>query len=91
MKTHLNELKGRNADRKHPSTWDDIAAATGIRKATLISIGKGNARTLRPEYIDALCTYFGVAVDQLITADSVKLPLQLDIRPDRQGKQVGDR
>ena len=55
MKFHLNELKGRDADAKKPSTWDDISDATGIRKATLIALAKGDAKMMRPEYLDALC------------------------------------
>lgn len=91
MKTRINELKGRLADQSLRQTWDDISAATGIRKATLLAISKGKLKQWRPEYIDALCAYFNISVGDLLTAESVNLPLHLDLRPDRAGKKVGER
>lgn len=52
---------------------------------------------LRPEYVDALSTYFahelGVTVDdiQIVRAEPVALPLDLNIRPDRAGRRVGEK
>lgn len=96
MKTRLNELKGRMADRGRAATWDQIAEATGIRKGTLIALGKGELKQIRPEYIDALCTYYSQMLEEdvhpgvLLVVEPVKLPLALNIRPDRHGKRVGE-
>ena len=91
MITRINELRGRLADQGQRQTWDEISAATGIRKATLLAMSKGRLKQWRPEYVDALCAYFNISVDQLLVAESVKLPLQLYLRPDRAGKKVGER
>ena len=91
MMTKINELKGRLADQGLRQTWDDISAATGIRKATLLAISKGRLKQWRPEYIDALCAYFKVSVGELLVAESMSLPVQLDLRPDRAGKKIGER
>ncbi len=70
--------------RRHRKlTWDKLAEATGIRKASLLAYDNGTAKTLRPEHIDALCTVFAVPVSDLLVAEVVALPLLHDIRPDR--------
>lgn len=90
MRTRINELKGRMADRGKRATWEEISQATGIRMATLLEISRGRLKQWRPEYIDALCAYFGVEVGDLLIADPVDLPLELNLRPDRRGKKVGE-
>jgi len=91
MMTRINELRGRLADQGFRQTWDEISAATGIRKATLLAMSKGRLKQWRPEYVDALCAYFNISVEQLLVTESVKLPLQLELRPDRAGKKIGER
>ena len=91
MMTKINELRGRLADQGFRQTWDEISAATGIRKATLLAMSKGRLKQWRPEYIDVLCAYFKVSVGELLVAESVSLPVQLDLRPDRVGKKIGER
>lgn len=90
MRTRIDELKGRMADDGRRVTWEEMSAATGIRMATLLEISKGRLKQWRPEYIDALCAYFGVEVGDLLIADPVALPLELNLRPDRRGKRVGE-
>ncbi len=95
MRSSLNELRGRLADLGRPVTWDELAAATGIRKATLIDLSRGQLKLLRPEFIDALCSYFTqqlgepIGAGDLLVAETVMLPLELNIRPDRAGKRPG--
>jgi hypothetical protein len=97
MRSRLNELRGRLADQGHVVIWDQLAAATGIRKATLIDLSRGQLKLLRPEFVDALCTYFsqqlGEPVDagDLLVADRVALPLALNLRPDRACKRPGEK
>lgn len=89
MKFKLNEIKGRWADDGRGVSWDDIAAATGISKPTLLAMSKGSIKQVRPEYLDALCAFFGVDIAGLVQSEAVKLPLNLKIRPDRHGVPVG--
>jgi len=91
MRFHLHTLKARGAERGQPITWRDIASGTGIRMAVLLKIAKGEPRTIRPEYLDALCSYFGVGAGELMTPDEVELPLRMNLRPDRKGKKIGER
>lgn len=91
MRFHIYTLKARASEKGRRLTWDQLAEATGIRKSMLFRIARNQARMVRPEYIDALCTFFGVAVDELLTAESIDLPLNLDIRPDRKGKLIRPR
>jgi DNA-binding Xre family transcriptional regulator len=91
MRIRLNELRGRMADRGTPVSLQDIENATGISRNTLTEISKGRVRRLIPEYIDALCLFFGVDTGELLEAESVKLPLRLNIRPDRRGVHIGQR
>jgi len=72
-------------------TWQDIANGTGIHIPVLLRIAKGQARTIRPEYLDALCSYFEVGAGELMTPDEVELPLRMNLRPDRKGKKIGER
>lgn len=87
----LNEIKGRMADRGRRVTLDDIAESTGINRATLDKLIAGEYSSIRLDYIDALCAYFGVTAGELIQAEPVTLPLSLNIRPDRHGAKVGER
>lgn len=91
MILRLNEIKGRMADRGEHHTLDQIATGTGINRRVLADISSGNCATIRLDYIDALCTYFGVTAGELIQAEPVTLPLALNIRPDRHGAKVGQR
>lgn len=91
MRFHLHSLKGKATESGRRITWQDIADGTGIRKPTLLNIANGRSRTIRPEYIDALCAYFEVPVGDLLSADEIDLPLELNLRPDRRGKRFGER
>lgn len=91
MRFHIYSLKAKATESGRRLTWQQIADGTGIRKVMLFKIARNEARVIRPEYIDALCTFFGVTIDELFTADSVDLPLNLDIRPDRKGKRIPRR
>ncbi len=91
MRVHLNELRGRLADREgHHIGWEEVAQAVGIRRNTLIAMAKGTHTVWRPEYIDALCTYFGATASELITSEAIELPIPA-IRPDRAGARVGQK
>ena len=80
MQFKLAELKAEKARAEERRiTWAEIEDATGVRNNMLISMNNGSARQVRPEYIDALCKYFGVALEQLCALDDVDLPLG-DIR-----------
>ena len=60
-------------------TWDALAEATGIGKATLLKMSKGDSRLIRLEHLDALCTFFGLAsFDKLMEPQIIALPLQVD-------------
>jgi DNA-binding Xre family transcriptional regulator len=91
MRVHLNELRGRLADQRGQHIgWEEVAQAVGIRRITLIAMAKGKHTVWRPEYVDALCTYFGATVAELITSEPIELPIQ-SIRPDRKGARVGEK
>jgi DNA-binding Xre family transcriptional regulator len=90
MRFHLHTIKSKTAESGHRLTWQQIADATGIRESTLRSLANNRARTIRPEYVDALCTFLGVTAAELITAERVTLPLEMNLRPDRHGKQIGE-
>lgn len=91
MKVHLQKLKGEISDReKRHIPWSEVAEATGIRKITLMAMAKGTHTVWRPEYIDALCTYFGTTASELITSETIELPIPA-IRPDRAGARVGQK
>lgn len=90
MRFHIHSLKARAAEQGKRLTWDDIAEGTGIRKPMLFQIANGKARAIRPQYIDALCSFFRVGVEELMSADTVDLPIDLNLRPDRRGKRVGE-
>lgn len=91
MRLRINELRGRMADRGQSVSLQDIEDATGISRKALTEISKGRIRRLIPEYVDALCAYFDVEAGELVEADPVDLPLDLNIRPDRRGARVGQR
>lgn len=91
MLINLNQLRGKLEDRGQGVSLEDIAEATGISRNTLTEISKGRMKILRPEYIDALCTYFGVQVGELLEAEAIDLPINLVLRPDRRGARVGQR
>ena len=91
MKIKLSELRGRLADRGEGVSLQEVEEATGISRKALTKISKGRMNILRPEYIDALCTYFDIDAGELVEAERVSLPLDLNIRPDRHGAQVGEK
>lgn len=91
MRLRINELRGRMADQGRSVSLQEIEDATGISRKALTEISKGRVRRLIPEYVDALCAYFEVEAGELIEADPVDLPLDLNIRPDRRGARVGQR
>lgn len=86
MLFRLNELKGRLRDSGQPARWEDIAEATGISKPTLIALSKGDAKEIKPIYVDILCTFFDVDPGGLMAAERVDLPHNLNLRPDRHGR-----
>lgn len=90
MRFHIRSLKARAAETGRSLTWQEVADGTGISKLTLLKLANNTARVIRPQYVDALCTFFGVGVDELISTEEVPLPLRLELRPDRYGKKVGE-
>lgn len=89
MIIRLKEMQARMTDKGTPATLDAIAAATGIQRTTLDNISRRLIKEIRLEYIDALCAYFGVSAGELLINEPADLPLNLNIRPDRRGKRVG--
>ncbi|MFN8493112.1 MAG: helix-turn-helix transcriptional regulator [Caldilineaceae bacterium] len=90
MIIHLKELQGRFADQGKPSSLKDISDATGIDRVTLENFSAGKLKRWRPEYLDALCSYFDCQIGDLATEEKLQLPLNLVLRPDRRGKRVGE-
>jgi DNA-binding Xre family transcriptional regulator len=86
MQIKIGELKVRASRGGARLTWDDIEAATGVRRPSLIAMNNGTAKQIRPEHLDALCKFFGVGVGDLLEAEEVELPLRMSIRPDRRKK-----
>lgn len=91
MQILLNKLRGQQVAEGKRGSLAAIADATGINRNTLTEISKGRLKTLRPEYIDALCAYFGVSACELVEAEPIALPVAFNIRPDRAGHRVGDK
>ena len=83
MQIKIGELKVRASRGGERLTWEEIEAATGIRRPTLLAMNNGTAKQVRPEHLDALCRFFKVSVEELLEAEFVELPLQLNIRPDK--------
>jgi DNA-binding Xre family transcriptional regulator len=83
MQIKIGELKARAQRAVGRFTWEDIETATGIRRATLTAMNNGTAKQVRPEHLDALCKLFRVSIAELLEAEDVELPLQLNVRPDR--------
>ena len=86
MQIKIGELKARASRAGNRLTWEEIETATGIRQPTLIAMNNGTAKQIRPEHLDALCKFFEVELKELLEAEDVKLPLQLNVRPDRRKK-----
>lgn len=80
MRINLNRIMGERADTGQRESWIELSEKTGIRRATLYAISRGELKQLRPEHIDALCTHFGVSAGELIEAERVKLPIELNLR-----------
>ena len=89
MYIKLGELRGKRADKGLPSRLEDVAEATGIALRMVEKISAGKVKQYRCEYIDALCAFFECTPNELIAVEPVELPLNLNIRPDRQGVRVG--
>lgn len=87
MQIKIGELKVRANRSGNRLTWEDIETATGIRQPTLISMNNGTVKQIRPEYLDALCKFFEVEVQDLLEVEDVELPLQLNVRPDKRRKK----
>lgn len=95
MKVKLYEMLGRigNEKGKTPSL-QEVSEATGMSRVLLTDIRKNQARMLRPEHLDALAAYISeqlgepISESDLISFEPIALPLDLNLRPDRQGKQV---
>jgi DNA-binding Xre family transcriptional regulator len=91
MKIKMKKLQGQlsaNADRR--MSMEDIASATGIDAAALFNMSSGKTKSIRLEYLDALCAISGLTPGELLEAEPVTLPLPA-IRPDRRGAQVGQK
>lgn len=80
MRINLNRLMGQRADSGQRDTWKELSEKTGVRRATLYAISRGELKQLRPEHIDALCTYYGVSAGEMIEAERVQLPIELNLR-----------
>ena len=91
MRFHLRTLKARAGESGRPVTWQDIAEGTGISRSTLLKMADNQVRAIRPKYVDALCAFFDVEIGELMTAERIVLPLDLDLRPDRRGKRFGEK
>ena len=78
------------ADRGERVTLEEIAKATGIDMSAIYNIAAGKPMRLRPEYIDALCAFFGIKVGDLLEEEPITLPLP-PARPDRRGVRVGEK
>ncbi len=90
MHSRLNTLKAGKEDQTGQRiAWRTIAQATGISEPTLLQIKDGKAKSIRLEFVDALCTYFDCEISDLFQAERVALPLALDLRPDRHGVRPG--
>lgn len=90
MYLKLGELRGKRADQGLPHTMDAVAEATGIGLRMLEKMAAKDVKQYRQEYIDALCAFFECTPNELIALEPVELPLNLNIRPDRHGKRVGE-
>jgi DNA-binding Xre family transcriptional regulator len=83
MLIKIAELKLRASRAGNRLTWEDIETGTGIRQPTLIALNNGSIKQLRPAYLDALCKFFNVDVQELLEVEDVELPLKLNVRPDK--------
>lgn len=84
MKVKIDELKleiFRKTGNK--ITGAELSESVGISLPTLISLNSGRYKTIKPEYVDALCTYFDCKIEELLEIEPVQLPLQLNLRPDK--------
>lgn len=91
MYLKLGELRGKRADQGLPHSMEAVAAGTGIGLRMLEKIAAKDVKQYRHEYIDALCAFFECTPNDLIAVEPVELPLNLNIRPDRHGKRVGEK
>ena len=91
MYLKLGALRGKRADQGLPHSMEAIAEGTGIGLRTLEKLAAKEVKLYRGDYIDALCTFFECQPNDLIALDRVELPLELEIRPDRQGVRIGEK
>lgn len=91
MYLKLGALRGARGDKNKPSSMESVAEGTGIDQRTLEKMVAKEIKLYRREYIDALCAFFECTPNDLIEVEPVKLPLKLDIRPDRHGVRVGEK
>lgn len=63
-------LKERIADLSFKSgrkvTLDEVAAGTGVHRATLSKIGTKKGYNSSTDVVDRLCTYFGCRIEELV-------------------------
>lgn len=88
MKIRLLEVRAQRGEGGRPLSLRAVSVGTGIDLRTLENISAGNIKTLRLEYIDALCKFLRCTAGDLLMAEDVDLPLELNLRPDRHGKPV---
>lgn len=89
MYIKLLELRARRGANGRPLSLKAVSEGTGIDQRTLENISSNKVKMWRPEYFDALATFFECSPDELIGLETVELPLDLVLRPDRRGKPVG--
>lgn len=59
-------LADREFREKRVITIAEVAAATGIHRATLSKIANEPGYNTGTDYVDRLCTYFGCRIEQLV-------------------------
>ncbi len=64
------KLKERIADKEFRErrriTLQEVAAETGITRNTLSKMINPSGASVRSEYIDRLCTYFGCRIEEFV-------------------------
>lgn len=88
MQIRLLEVRAQHGEGGRPLSLRAVSEGTGIDLRTLENISAGNIKTLRLEYVDALCKFLRCTTGDLLTVEDIDLPLDLNLRPDRRGKPV---
>ena len=71
MIIHIDELR-----KQHNMTWQHLADTVGCDRNTLHVLSRGDAKMIRFDLLDALCTALQVPIDEVLTAEVVRLPMQ---------------